>query len=319
MLQGDDGFPLAKAPEGYPLSIAANGILVDDPGHPSDISAAVRRVFDVLFPQDAEARWQEAGELLGIAKGKPEEWLREEFFPFHVQQYSRSRRKAPIYWQLATPSARYSVWLYLPRLTRDTLFSVLDLVKSKVLHEERQLDTLRHESGSAPSLSQRKALDVQESFVDELRAFRDEVSRVAPLWNPHRDDGVLINFAPLWRLVPHHRAWQKECKGCWDELAAGEYDWSHLAMHLWPERVVPRCREDRSLAIAHGLEDVFWLEDEDGKWQPRPEPTRSIDELVQERTLPAVREARESLLSADTPVTTARRTSAPRARKKRST
>jgi hypothetical protein len=28
-------------------------------------------------------------------------------------------------------------------------------------------------------------------------------------------------------------------------------------MRLWPERVVPKCAKDRSLAIAHGLEDFL--------------------------------------------------------------
>jgi hypothetical protein len=97
-------------------------------------------------------------------------------------------------------------------------------------------------------------------LVEELRAFLDEVKRVAPLWNPNLDDGVIINFAPLWRLVPQNKAWQKELKSTWDALCEGKYDWAHLAMHLWPERVVPKCAKDRSLAIAHGLEDVFWVE-----------------------------------------------------------
>ena len=67
--------------------------------------------------------------------------------------------------------------------------------------------------------------------------------------------------------------------------ATGKYDWAHLAMHLWPERVVPKCAKDRSLAIAHGLEDVFWVEGTDGKWTARKTPTRSVDELVRERNL----------------------------------
>jgi hypothetical protein len=46
-------------------------------------------------------------------------------------------------------------------------------------------------------------------------------------------------------------------------------------MHLWPERVVPKCAKDRSLAIAHGLEDVFWVEGTDGKWTARKTPTRA--------------------------------------------
>jgi hypothetical protein len=69
-------------------------------------------------------------------------------------------------------------------------------------------------------------------------------------------------------------------------------------MHLWPERVVPKCVKDRSLAIAHGLDDVFWVEGTDGKWAPRETPTKSVDELVKERTSPAVKSALKSLLEA---------------------
>ena len=54
-------------------------------------------------------------------------------------------------------------------------------------------------------------------------------------------------------------------------------------MYLWPERVVPKCVSDRSLAIAHGLEDVFWVEAGDGKWKPRETATRPISELIAER------------------------------------
>ena len=100
---------------------------------------------------------------------------------------------------------------------------------------------------------------------------------------------VLV-MAPLWRLVPH-KPWQRELKKKWSELADGKYDWAQLAMHLWPERVIPRCAEDRSLAIAHRLEDVFWFEDGDGKWQPRQEPSEAVSELIRERTSTAVKDA----------------------------
>jgi len=61
---------------------------------------------------------------------------------------------------------------------------------------------------------------------------------------------------------------------------------------------VPKCAKDRSLAIAHGLEDVFWVEGTDGKWTARKTPARSVDELVRERTSPAVKAALKSLLEA---------------------
>ncbi|MEX5637686.1 hypothetical protein [Parafrankia sp. FMc2] len=272
-------------------------ILVDDPGHLRDLSA----------------RTLGGAELLDVdLPVKLRSWLTREFFPFHIKMYSKSRRKAPIYWQLATPLASYSVWLYIHAFTRDTMFRVQnDFVAPKLLLEQRRLGELEQEAGNRPTAAQRKEIDGQRKFVDELRAFLDEVRLVAPLWDPDLDDGVVINFAPLWRLVPQHKPWQTEVKKTWDELCKGSYDWSHLAMRLWPERVVPKCGIDRSLAIAHGLKDVFWVETRHDGWMARLQPTRPVDELIAERRSPAVAAALRGLL--DAPVTTAGRGSRRRA------
>ncbi|WP_407737934.1 hypothetical protein [Hyalangium sp.] len=276
-----------RAPGMYPRGeepVERLDVLVDDEGHRSDLALQV-------------LRWAErvSVELPSAIR----RWLAREFFPLHIKMYSKSRRKAPIYWQLATPSASYSVWLYIHAFSKDTLFRVQnDYVAPKLAHEERRLESLTSELRDGATTAQRKALAAQEAFVDELRAFLDELKRVAPLWSPNLDDGVIINFAPLWRLVPQHKAWQKELKPTWDALCEGKYDWAHLAMHLWPERVVPKCAKDRSLAIAHGLEEVFWVEGTDGKWTALKTPTRSVDELVRERTSPAVKSALQSLLEA---------------------
>jgi hypothetical protein len=259
-------------------------ILVDDEGHADDLAARAVSV--------AERVKVDAPENLRA-------WLAKEFFPLHIKMYSKSRRKAPIYWQLATASAGYSVWLYIHAFSKDTLFRVqTEYVAPKLAHEERRLESLTSELREGATAAQRKQLAAQESLVEELRGFLDEVKRVAPLWNPNLDDGVILNFAPLWRLVPQNKAWQKELKSTWDTLCEGKYDWAHLAMHLWAERVVPKCAKDRSLAIAHGLEDVFWVEGTNGKWTARMTPTRSVDELVNERTSPAVQAALKSLLEA---------------------
>jgi hypothetical protein len=290
--------PLPPEPEPFdPLPLRSPGmwaegeeagrrpnILVDDEGHIDDLVALMRVAAEhvrIDTPENLRA------------------WLAKEFFSLHIRMYSKSRRKAPIYWQLATPSASYSVWLYIHEFTKDTLFRVQnDYAAPKLGHEERRLESLAREIGDKGTATQRRELAAQESFVEELRAFLEEARRVAPLWNPNLDDGVIINFAPLWRLVPQHKAWQRELKATWDALCAGKYDWAHLAMHLWPERVVPKCVGDRSLAIAHGLEDVFWVESEDGKWKPRNEPTRSTDALVTERSSAAVKAALKSLMDA---------------------
>ena len=271
-------WPESETPEDAP------GILVDDEGHAADLTARVKQIAE-------QTQWRPPD---GVRA-----WLAREFFPLHIKMYSKSRRKAPIYWQLATRSGSYSVWLYIHAFTKDTLFRVQhDYARPKLLHEERRLETLRQEAGENPSAAQRKRIAAQEIVVQEIRVFLEEVQRVAPLWNPDLDDGVILNFAPLWRLVPQCASWQKELKANWKELCEEKYDWSHLAMHLWPERVVRKCAKDRSLAIAHGLEEVFWMENGEGKWEARETPTRSVDELIRERTSPAVKAALESLLQA---------------------
>ncbi len=209
------------------------------------------------------------------------------------------------------------MWLYYHRLTKDTFFKVLnEYAKPKLNHERQKLTRLQSESGAEPTRSQRKEIEGQEKFVAELTAIVEEVERIAPLWNPNRNDGVIINFALLWRLVPQNKSWQKDCKKVWDKLVKGEYDWAHLAMHLWPERVVPKCVTDASLAFAHGLEEVFWERDDSDCCQAKQEPPGGweslIKKLVDERTSPTVKAALKELINA--PVASAK--AAPRIKAK---
>lgn len=284
MLTGDHGLPATEPPVGYPLHVST--VLVDDPGHPLDQTDRVRRVFDLVFGDDADAWWTDVGEALGTRGGDIGGWLATGFFDHHLRTYSRSRRKAPILWPLGTKSGSYTVWLYAHRVTTDSLFWVLnDIVDPKLTVEQRRLVELTQEGGPNPSSAQRKRLDAQERLVGELRELRNEIEAVAPLWAPDLNDGVVIVLAPLWKLFAHHRAWSRELKGHWEKLEAGDYDWAQLAMHLWPERVIPKCAEDRSLAIAHGLEEVFWVQDpgNDDKWHPRTTPTIPVEQLVAQR------------------------------------
>lgn len=293
----------------------SRGIWVNDEGHELDISPAVESHLLSLWGIGAESIVQEIVETLNVKSLRS--WFKLQFFPYHVSYYSVLRRKAPIYWQLGTPSASYSVWLFYQCLSGDTLYRILnDLVTLKLNHEELRLAERLRNFGVRITDTLRREIAEQESFVEELRVFRDEIARIAPLWNPDLNDGVIINFAPLWRLVPQNKAWQKECKECWDKLVAGDYDWAHLAMHLWPERVVPKCVNDRSLAIAHRLEDVFWIEGSNGKWQKRDVDAETVQKLIDERTSPAVKAALKSLLEAPTPGNARRRTKAAGKRQK---
>ena len=82
----------------------------------------------------------------------------------------------------------------------------------------------------------------------------------------------------------------------------GDYDWAHLAFHLWPERVIPKCTTDRSLAIAHGLEERLWQETNNGNWLPRQLSEADLQALIAEHSNPAVKNALERFLTAPPPV-----------------
>jgi len=278
-------------------------ILVSDRGHDSDMGEHLNRAGRAVFSADWENLCEELARELGGNGGTLVTLVLKRGFKMHVERYSAHKRSAPIYWELTISSHTYAVWLYYHRLTKDTFYKLFnDYVKPKHEHEQRKLDRLRAEAGPEPTRSQRGEIDQQETFVAELKTFAEEIDRITPLWNPDLNDGVIINFAPLWRLVPQHKAWQKECKACWDKLVKGDYDWAKLAMHLWPERVVPKCRTDASLAIAHVLEDMFWEQDAKDKWVSKDEPEEgwesTINKLVTERTSPAVKAALDSLLNA---------------------
>jgi hypothetical protein len=308
MLTDTSGRPLDSSPPEYPFSFPSNGILVDDPGDHHDIISRIEEALSLALGDQSDVRLAELQDNLDPKASDLRPWLRGSFFELHIKRYSKSRRKAPIYWQLGTPSASYSVWLYIHRSGSDTLHTVLrDHVEPKLRFETNRLGSLRSEAGDSPAPSQRKEIEAQEAFVDELRAFRDELNRVAPLWNPDLDDGVVINASFLHRLFTHTRSWQRECEKHWKKLKAGAYDWSHLAMRLWPGRVVPKCVDDRSLSIAHGLEDVFWFEDDDGKWQPRDVDDAEVEHLVRERTSPAVKDALKQVAAAPPPPKATRR------------
>lgn len=271
-LQTADGLPVTANTEAVacvnrPL-VFWDGVAVDDEGHPRDVVAAIEAVLRIMWPEVGPQITQEVAEALDETSADLRGWLRQELFSHHLSRYTRSRRKAPIYWQLATPSCRYSVWIYVHSATSDAFYKIQnEFVGPKLAHEEGRLETMRRDFGPRPSGADRRELIAQETSVAELREFLDEIRRVAPLWIPSLNDGVVIAFAPLWRLVPNQNAWQKELYATWNAICAGEYDWAHLAMHLWPERVVPKCTTDRSLAIAHGLEDVFWVEDFNQRWR----------------------------------------------------
>jgi hypothetical protein len=268
MLQNEQGLPAEPkdVPDSYPLRISWQGILVDDQGHKEDIESRIQDALQVIWKERAENIESEACQILGVNSLRDYFRKPAAFFADHLKRYSKSRRQAPIYWPLSTASGSYTLWLYYHRLNDQTLYTcVVDFVEPKLRQVSETLNQLRGKAGNR-SRTEEKELEFIQDLELELQEFRDELLRLAKLpWKPNLNDGVQITAAPLWKLFRLPK-WQKTLKETWQTLEKGDYDWAHLAMTIWPDRVVPKCVKDRSLAIAHEVEELFWIEDQ-SKWR----------------------------------------------------
>jgi hypothetical protein len=261
----DVGVPDALGCGNFPLSVAdalkearlavSDGILLNDPGQPLDLADRVYAILELLLgSSSADARIRSA-----LGGGTPRELLRNwfgrftgqgnvSFWKYHFQMY----RKRPVYWPLQSPGRKFTVWLFHERLTGDTLYSLRNaIVEPRIRLAERQIEDLR--APSERDRSARQELDRIRGLADDLRAFSANLKTITDRgYTPHIDDGVLLNAAPLWTLLP---SWT-ETKKAWQSLEGGECDWAHQAMDHWPVRVKDACRVNRSFAIAHGLEHL---------------------------------------------------------------
>ena len=257
MLQNDQGLPANQQdlPDYYPLRISWSGILVDDEGQPEDIVAWIREAIEVIWKGKVGDIEHEFCEILRINSLRDYFRKPSNFFAEHLKGYSKSRRQAPIYWPLTTSSGSYTIWLYYHRLTDQTLYRcVNDYVEPKLKQLMESTRQLRQMNGR--SRLEEKEFEELLNLEQELQEYRDELLRVAAFWKPDLNDGVQITAAPLWKLFRLPK-WRSTLKDTWEKLEKGDYDWAHLALSIWPERVKKKCMNDKSLAIAHDLENIY--------------------------------------------------------------
>lgn len=227
-------------PDGEIPYHAQLGVLVDDPGHAYDLAGLIESLLEqVNLPISNDIR----------------RWLQRSFFKEHLRQYSKSRRKAPIYWPLSTISESYTLWVYYPDLTSQTLYTLVnDFLDPKLVYVVRDIQAQRSKIGL--SKDEIRELEHIQMLEVELKDLRQAILEIAKDYVPDQNDGVQITAAPLWPLF-QHKPWQKVLQETWKKLEKGDYDWAQLAMNYWPERVKKKCKTDKSLAIAHGLDDLY--------------------------------------------------------------
>ena len=223
-----------------------NGFMVLDAGHPDDLPTRVETALTLLLGEG------ECKNLIRIIGRDMRKFLEREFFvKWHIPQY----RKRPIYWLLQTSKKSYGIYLFHERLTADTLFLIQErYVNPKIQLEWTRLSEFKDRRDMLPEGRDKrvieKEIDKIEGLIDELTEFQKRLKATTDMgYDPDIDDGVILNMAPLHELIP----WA-EPKKFWEELEKGRYDWAHLAMKYWPDRVKERCLKDKSLAIAHRFE-----------------------------------------------------------------
>jgi len=258
MLTNKEGLPLKTydSPEGYPFEISLNGILVDDEGHIEDIIRRIRQAIEIVYRVKSEEIEQKICEKLNLNSLREYFQKPYNFFTFHLNQYTKGRsRQAPIYWPISSASGSYTLWLYYYRVTDQTLFTCInDYLEPKIELVKKNVNHLLGKQ--VRSKAEEKELERLTDLENELNDFRDELLRVAAIWKPNLNDGVQITAAPLWKFI-NHTTWKNKLKDTWENLEKGEHDWSHLAYSIWPDRVRKKCKTDKSLAIAHLLEELY--------------------------------------------------------------
>ena len=252
--------PLPEFPEVMRKTIPADEypveIIEDDPLGSAGIVGNIYKLISDVFGAaagDVEAFICQALKLADIqdyiSKGN-------KFFSDHLKTYSGNRRQAPIYWPISSLYGGYTLWVYYPNLNAQTLFTAVNnFIDPKLEDVGKELQALR-DKGANRSKQDEKRLEVLISLEHELADFRDNLLEIAPNYRPNQDDGVQITAAPLWKLF-RHKPWHKVLKDTWAKLEKGDYDWAHLAMNYWPDRVRDKCVTDKSLAIAHNLEHLY--------------------------------------------------------------
>jgi len=268
--------PLPKYSLGMKLTQEdALEFLVDDESSDKDIVNIILSVLSPLdIPIDINVR----------------EWLKSQFFSYHLKQYSKSRRKAPIYWPLQSSNGYLTIWAYYPRLSAQSFFTCInDYVDPKIALMTTEFDAIKNK----PSKTQEDLIQLGKliEILDEIKDFREDLLKVSKRWKPSLDDGVQVSSSPFYKLIGHP-TWRKELKKTWAGLENGEYDWARMAFNNWPERVLRKCHEDRSVAIAHNLEDELWqkIEVPVGKtkktklaWQPKAMTESELNSYIQQK------------------------------------
>lgn len=231
------------------LDVPTDGILTNNSDSSLCLASHVREVMHYLWADRADDMEYELCQLIGCKSLQAYLASPTGFFDYHFKRYTKSRRKAPIYWLLASEDGTMDYWVYYPKLSKNTLPQLI----IRLREQQEQLRTRLNAALAAHDKTQESQIRAEQEQVEGMM---DELNRIlAAGYVPNHDDGVPVTAAPLLHLAAS-RPWRVECEKNMELLENGDYDWSHLAMSMYPARVTQKAKKDWCMALTHGLEHI---------------------------------------------------------------
>lgn len=231
------------------LDVPTDGILTNNSDSSLCLASHVREVMHYLWADRADDMEYELCQLIGCKSLQAYLASPTGFFDYHFKRYTKSRRKAPIYWLLASEDGTVDYWVYYPKLSKNTLPQLI----IRLREQQEQLRTRLNAALAARDKTQESQIRAEQEQVEGMM---DELNRIlAAGYVPNHDDGVPVTAAPLLHLAAS-RPWRVECEKNMELLEKGDYDWSHLAMSMYPARVTQKTKKDWCMALTHGLEHI---------------------------------------------------------------
>lgn len=240
---------LDDIPSDYPVDIPADGILSNQTDSRLNLAMKVRDVIHYIWADKSDDIEYELCQLIGCKNLQNYFESTSGFFDYHFKRYTKSRRKAPIYWPLSSEDGSLTYWIYYPKLSHNTLPSLI----IKLREENEKLMSGINAAMVSKEKNLENDLRAKQYQVENMMA---EINRIIDSgYEPNHDDGVPVTSCPLVNLI-FHRAWKAECQSNLEDLNKGNYDWSHLAMSMYPARVTQKAKKDWCMALTHGLEHL---------------------------------------------------------------
>lgn len=231
------------------LAVPSDGIMTNEEESPLCLASHVREVMILLWGDRADDMEYELCQLIGCKSLQAYLSSPTGFFDYHFKRYTKSRRKAPIYWLIASEDGTVDYWIYYPKLSKNTLPQLIIQLREK----GEQLRTRLNAALAAHDKTQETQVRAEQEQVEGMM---EKLNRIIEAgYVPNHDDGVPVTAAPLQHLAAS-RLWRTECEKNMEILAKGDYDWSHLAMSMYPARVAQKAKKDWCMALTHGLEHI---------------------------------------------------------------